>query len=111
VLKLLKLALRDLRHQPEFVVLFVANLSLGLAGAMTLDGLQGSIERTLNERSQSFLGADLRISSNRPLAAVEQEHIEEVAIQATEDGDPVASARLVQMYSMVSAGDGVARPW
>ena len=105
MLKLLKLALRDLRHQPEFVVLFVANLSLGLAGAMTLDGLQGSIERTLNERSQSFLGADLRISSNRPLAAVEQEHIEEVAIQATEDGDPVASARLVQMYSMVSAGD------
>jgi putative ABC transport system permease protein len=105
VLKFLKLAIRDLRHQPEFVVLFVANLALGLTGAMTLDGLQGSIERTLEARSRSFLGADLRISSNRPLTSGEQERLHEVAIAKTRGEAAVASARLVQLYSMVSAGE------
>jgi len=105
VLTLLKLALRDLRHQPAFAVFFIVNLALGLAGAMTLDGLQGSIERTLAGRSRSFLGADVRVSSSRPLTIDERAHVDAVAAAEAGGGagGEVTTAELVQMYSMVSA--------
>lgn len=107
MLTLLKLALRDLRHQPAFAIFFVVNLALGLAGAMTLDGLQGSIERMLAGRSRSFLGADVRVSSSRPLMAEERARIDAVAeaVVAGDAGtrDGGVTAELVQMYSMVWA--------
>ncbi|TFH24286.1 MAG: hypothetical protein E4H03_04025, partial [Myxococcales bacterium] len=107
MLTLLKLALRDLRHQPAFAIFFVVNLALGLAGAMTLDGLQGSIERTLAGRSRSFLGSDVRVSSSRPLMAEERARIDAVAeaVVAGDAGtrDGGVTAELVQMYSMVWA--------
>lgn len=94
---LLRLALRDLRHQRAFAIFFVVNLALGLSGALLLDSLQGSVGRTLETRSRTMLGADVRVSSTRALRA------EEVAAL-----DGAASARatsdLVQLYSMISGG-------
>jgi len=106
---LLKLALRDLRHQSAFAAFFVLNLALGLTGAMTLDGLQGSIERTLEARSRSFLGADVRISSSRALTSDERARVDGAAARdLTAAGAAVTTAELIQTYSMV-AGDGTSR--
>jgi putative ABC transport system permease protein len=101
VTTLLRLALRDLRHQRAFSVFFVANLALGLAGSMALDGLQSSIGHALMDRSQALMGADFMVASNRPLTAGEITAMETV-VTAT------ARSELAQLYSMVR-GEGVAR--
>ncbi|HYC56698.1 MAG TPA: FtsX-like permease family protein [Candidatus Binatia bacterium] len=98
---LLRLALRDLAHQRAFSLFFVVNLALGLSGALLLDALQGSVERTITGRSRALLGADVRISSQRPLSAEETRAFDAAAGAA-------ASSQLVQLYSMV-AGSGGAR--
>jgi putative ABC transport system permease protein len=98
---LFRLALRDLRHQRTFSLFFVANLTLGLAGSMTLDGLQSSIDRALTERSRALMGADFAVSSNRALTAGEI-----AAIDAT--AKPTGTSDVVQLYSMVR-GASVAR--
>jgi len=95
VLTLLRLALRDLRHQRRFSLFFVVNLALGLSGALLLDSLQGSVGRTLAGRSRAMLGADVRISSTRALSAEERARMDAAAGAS-------ASSDVVQMYSMVS---------
>ncbi|MFN2375884.1 MAG: ABC transporter permease [Candidatus Binatia bacterium] len=92
---LLRLALRDLAHQKAFSIFFVVNLALGLTGALLLDSLQGSVTRTLAERSRSMLGGDLRVSSTRALAAGEVAAMDAAAGASS-------STDLVQLYSMVS---------
>jgi putative ABC transport system permease protein len=93
---LLRLALRDLRHQRGFALFFIANLALGLAGAMVLDGLQGSIDRALVGRSQSLLGADLRLAGSRAPDPEETARLENALAV-----EPLATSDLVQLYSMV----------
>ncbi len=98
---LLRLALRDLAHQRAFSAFFAINLALGVGGALLLDSLQGSVGRTLESRSRTMLGADVRVSSTRPLSDDERARLDAAAGAA-------ASSDLVQMYSMV-AGPSVAR--
>lgn len=101
MLTLARLALRDLAHQRAFALFFVANLALGLSGALLLDSLQGSVERTLAGRSRSMLGADLRIVSPQALAVSERQALDALAGAS-------ATADVLQTYSMV-AGAGRAR--
>ena len=101
MLTLARLALRDLAHQRAFALFFVANLALGLSGALLLDALQGSVERTLADRSRTMLGADVRIVSPRPFAAEELAAFDSAAGAA-------ATSDLLQTYSMV-VGRGRAR--
>lgn len=98
---LFRLALRDLAHQRAFSAFFAVNLALGLGGALLLDSLQGSVGRTLEARSRTMLGADVRVSSTRALSAEERARLDAAA-------DASSSSDLVQMYSMV-AGASVAR--
>jgi len=95
VLTLLRLALRDLRHQRAFSIFFVVNLALGLSGALLLDSLQGSVGRTLAGRSRAMLGADVRAVSMRALTVQE-------AARLDAEAGAVASSDVIQMYSMVS---------
>ncbi len=92
----MRIAVRDLGHQRGFAVFFTLNLALGLVGAITLAALQSSIEDTLEERSRSFLAADLRVAANRPLTDVERAHIDRIA-------QPTATSQLIQLYTMVAA--------
>jgi putative ABC transport system ATP-binding protein len=92
-------------HSRELAARCNRSLALGLAGAMTLDGLQGSIERTLAGRSRSFLGADVRITSNRPMTSAERARMDAIAAKTGRGGK---TAELIHLYSMVSA-DGVSR--
>ena len=97
MLTLLRLALRDLRHQRAFSIFFVVNLALGLSGALLLDSLQGSVGRTLAGRSRAMLGADIRVTSPRAFTAGEIARLDAAAGAS-------AFSDVVQMYSMVSGG-------
>lgn len=109
---LLRLALRDLRHQWGFALFFIANLALGLAGSMVLDGLQGSIDTALGARSQALLGGDLCVAGTRALSAEEIRSLDQAvaslsptlgSVDPTRAANPT-STDLLQLYSMVSGG-------
>lgn len=95
----LRLALRELRNHPRFAAFFVANLALGFAGFVTLDAFERSVSRTLESRSQAYLGADVAVTSRRVLTPGEIERLDALA------GPDARRARTVVLYSMAGAGD------
>ncbi len=107
MLTLVRLALRDLSHQRAFAAFFIVNLALGVGGALLLDALQGSVERTLAARSRSMLGADVRVAASRELTGEEIATLDRIAgVAGANDRDgadrAARTADLVQLYSMVS---------
>lgn len=98
---LFRLALRDLIHQRALSLFFVVNVALGLAGSLTLDGVESSVRAALTERSRAMMGADVIVSSSRPLTVGEGAAFAAAA-------SPVATSEAVQLYSMVR-GQGAAR--
>jgi len=94
----LRLALREIRNHPRFAAFFVANLALGFAGFVALDAFERSISRTLEGRSQAFLGADVAVTSRRPLSEAEIRRLDDIA------GSDARRARSVQLFSMAGAG-------
>lgn len=93
---ILRLALRELRNDPAFAFFFAAGLALGFAGFVALDAFQSSVERELREGSQAFLGADLVVTSRRPLAADETLRLDALA------GPGARSAQMVELFSMAA---------
>lgn len=65
---LFRYALRELRNSPRFSLLFVANLTLGLLGFISLDALKRSFEDRLQGSARELLGADFSISARRKLS-------------------------------------------
>lgn len=94
---ILRLAVRELRGNPGFVVTFVASLALGLAGLLTIDTFRDSVSRTVAARSKSLLAADLAISARRELSPSEEKIVQEVL------GD-AAETRVVEFFTMAVAG-------
>jgi putative ABC transport system permease protein len=64
---LFRYATRELRNSPRFSLLFIANLTLGLLGFISLDALKRSFEDRLQGSARELLGADLSISARRKL--------------------------------------------
>src|SRR5258705_2010818 len=77
---------------------FAVNLALGFAGFVTLDAFERSVSRALTERSQSYLGADVAVTSSRPLEAHEIDALD------AEAGAGARSSRAVVLCSMAGSG-------
>ncbi len=95
---LFRLAWREIRNHPRFAMFFAVNLALGFAGFVALDAFEDSVARALTARSQSYLGADVAITSSRPL--LEQE----IAALDGEAGAGARSSRAVVLFSMAGSG-------
>jgi putative ABC transport system permease protein len=93
-----RLARREIRNHPRFAMFFAVNLALGFAGFVALDAFEDSVARALTARSQSYLGADVAITSSRPL--LEQE----IAALDGEAGAGARSSRAVVLFSMAGSG-------
>src|SRR5258705_2061957 len=78
---------------------FAVNLALGFAGFVTLDAFERSVSRALTERSQSYLGADVAVTSSRPLEAHEIDALD------AEAGAGARTARAVVLFSMAGSGE------
>src|SRR5262245_38674255 len=76
---------------------FAVNLALGFAGFVALAAFEDSVERALPARSQSYLGADVAITSPRPLRE------EEIAALDAEAGADARTARAVVLFSMAGS--------
>ena len=91
----IRLALRELRNDPRFALFFAINLALGLSGFVVLDALESSVASELQARSKTFLGADIAVSSNRPLTTDERRAVDEAA-------RPESTSDWVELFSMAS---------
>jgi putative ABC transport system permease protein len=82
-----RLAWREGRASYKRLGVYMASITLGVGALVAIHSFQRDIERALDGESQTLLGADVRISSNRPLS---------------EELDPV-------LDSLLRSGAGVAR--
>ncbi len=96
---MLRMAWREVRNHPRFALFFTANLALGFAGFVALDAFETSVSRALEERSQAFLGADVAVTSARPLTEAETADLD----AAAEDDFELAHA--VVLFSMAGADE------
>jgi putative ABC transport system permease protein len=87
------------RNHPRFAIFFAVNLALGFAGFVALDAFEASVSRALTERSQSYLGADVSVTSPRPLEAAEIDALD------TGAGPGVRTARAVVLFSMAGSAE------
>jgi putative ABC transport system permease protein len=90
-----KLAVRELRNDPRFALFFAINLALGLSGFVALDALESSVASELQARSKVFLGADIAVSSRRPMTVDERSAL--AAAAAAE-----STSDWVELFSMAS---------
>ncbi len=90
-----KLAVRELRNDPRFALFFAINLALGLSGFVALDALESSVATELQARSKTFLGADISVSSSRPLTGDERRALDTAA-------GAESSSDWVELFSMAS---------
>jgi putative ABC transport system permease protein len=93
------MALREIRNHPRFALFFAANLALGFAGFVALDAFEGEVTRALEARSRAFLGADVAVTSARPLTD------EETAALDSAAGEGARTAHAVVLFSMAGADE------
>ncbi len=91
-------ALRDLRGQRAFVILFCINVSLGLVGLGIIETWRKSFDETLTLKSQTMLGADVVISSRKQF---EPNEVEKINTAVREEG--ALLARSQSLYTMATA--------
>lgn len=96
---LFRYALRELRNSPRFSLLFIANLTLGLLGFISLDALKRSFEDRLQGSARELLGADMSISARRQLKPEELESARKLMPRSVED------QKVMTLYSMVAHND------
>ncbi|MGE4651045.1 MAG: FtsX-like permease family protein [Myxococcota bacterium] len=94
----LGIAWREIRNHASFSLFFALNLAVGFSGFVALDAFERSVSGELAERSRAFLGADLAVTSSRPLLAEEVDRFD--ALVPPDAG----VARVAELFSMLAVG-------
>jgi len=92
----------DLWLHKKFSTLFVLNLSVGLTGFMALDSFRHHLETSLELKSQKVLGADIGLSSRKPITEAQKEAASKVLGAAPK-------TEMIETYSMVANTSGDSR--
>ncbi len=87
------LALKELKNR--FAFLFVLTGAIGLTGWVTLDIFKNSIDQAVKSKSKIILGADLIISSRKPIPEQARKTVSRLG------GDAVEESQITQTFSMV----------
>lgn len=64
----LRFALRELRRNHLFTLIFIINLSFGLSGIAFVEQFKGVFSNLMTERSLAILGADIALGSRLPIS-------------------------------------------
>ncbi len=96
---LFRYMLKELRNGPRFALLFVLNMSLGLLGFISLDALKRNFRDRLQDSAKTLLGADLTMSSRRPITDLEGK----MAIDSLPPGS--VSQHLTSLFTMMATKD------
>ncbi len=95
-MRLFILSLKELVANRRFCILFILNLSLGLAGLLALDGFKVALDQKVKGQSKAVLGADFAISARRPILDEESRLVEKLVQQKFQKQE------MVETFSMVA---------
>lgn len=98
---LISLTFKELKNR--FAFLFVLTGAIGLTGWITLDIFKNSIDQAIKSRSKIMLGADLMISSRKPISDQARNIVKQLA------GLGLEESQITQTFSMVSNPQGKSR--
>ncbi len=66
---LIKMAWRDSRRNRSRLLLFVSSIILGIAALVAIYSLSNNLQQEIDKQAASLIGADLEITSNKPISA------------------------------------------
>ena len=98
---LISLTFKELKNR--FAFLFVLTGAIGLTGWITLDIFKHSIDQAIKSRSKIMLGADLMISSRKPIPDQARNIVKQLG------GPDLEESQITQTFSMVSNPQGKSR--
>ncbi|GAB2785035.1 ABC transporter permease [Rhabdobacter roseus] len=82
---LLRMAWRDSRRNRSRMLLFVSSMVLGIAALVAIYALGDNLRQNIDEQAASLLGADLRLSGNRPASPALQKRLDSLANRRSEE--------------------------
>lgn len=97
---LLRLALRELIRSWRFGIFFIFNLSLGLAGFISLQAFNEALESQIKLNAKSILSADISVSARRELSNDEQTKMRGVFPKGTQE------SKIYEFFAMLSSTKG-----
>lgn len=97
---LFSLALREIRRSWKFGLFFIFNLSLGLAGFVSLKTFNNSLEQEIKSNSKAVLSADLAVSSRRELTE------SELQIMRAQLPDGTIEGKAYEFFAMLNSSKG-----
>ncbi len=94
-----KYALRELLRNWKFAIFFIFNLSLGLAGYITVQSFNVSLTNEIRENSKAILSADLAVTARREFTDQEKEILKNTIPKDVEKG------QVYEFFAMMNAFD------
>src|SRR3954463_11993039 len=64
---LVRMAWRDSRRNVSRLLLFISSIILGIAALVAIYSLGDNVQRDVDTQAASLIGADLQLSSNKPV--------------------------------------------
>ncbi len=64
----LRMAAREVRASPRRLLLLTASVAIGVAALVAINSFTDNLQRSVREQARALLGADLSVSSRRPLS-------------------------------------------
>ena len=95
----IRLGAKELFKNKGFALFFILNLSLGLAGFIAIHSFGIALNRHLDENLKDILTADIVLSANRPLNAVQLSLADQVL------GPDKTVSQRIRFYTMARAQD------
>ena len=108
---LLLMAWRDSRRNRSRLLLFISSIVLGIAALVAIDSLGDNLRYDIDQQAASLIGADLQISSNKPVSDSIKTLVDSLGDQKSEQRSfasmvyfPASrSTRLVQIKALEGA--------
>jgi putative ABC transport system permease protein len=95
-------ALRDLLRQWRFSLFFIINVSIGLAGFITLETFKNSLQDHLKSNAKEILAADLSVESRREFSKDELKKLEDNQLLTQSLADKTI---IYDFFAMASVAD------
>ena len=81
---LMKMAWRDSRRNRSRLLLFVSSIILGIGALVAINSLGDTLQKEIDQQAASLLGADLELSSGKPVSEAMQKMIDSLGDRKTE---------------------------
>ena len=94
-------ALRESRSGWRRIGLYMSSITLGVAALVAINSFRGSLVGSVEQESRNLLGADLRLTSNRPFT----EPVQAIIDSAAQQYELSTVTTLVSMASAPSTGE------